>query len=57
MYTKEQQAWLDQGNKITICPPYNRNPDPKKGPVYSKSRARSGCYLPPARNLDFNYSK
>jgi len=28
-----------------------------KGPVYSKSRTRSGCYLPPARDLNFNYSK
>lgn len=57
MYTQEQQAWLDKGNKIKICRPSNRRPEPRKGPVYSKSRDRSGCYLPPARDLNFDYSR
>ena len=57
MYTAEQQAWLNKGNKITVCRPSNRRPEPRKGPVYTFGRDRSGAYLPPIRDLNFDYSK
>ena len=56
MHTHEIQEWINKGNHITICPPSNKRPEPKKGPVYSKNRRRSGSWLPPARNLNFDYS-
>ena len=53
---KEIEAFLAAGGKITKCPPSNKRPEQRKGPIYSKSRARSGCWLPPARDLNFDYS-
>ena len=56
MHTHEIQEWINKGNHVTICPPSNKRPEPKKGPVYSKNRRRCGSWLPPARNLNFDYS-
>jgi len=56
MYTQEIQEWVNKGNHIFICPPSNKRPEVRKGVVYSKNRRRCGSYLPPARDLNFDYS-
>jgi len=56
MYTQEIQEWINKGNHIFICPPSNKRPEVRKGVVYSKNRRRCASYLPPARDLNFDYS-
>jgi len=59
MYTEKEllaiKEFFAKGGKVTICKPYNKRPEPRKGPVYTLGR--KAAWLPAAKDLNFDYSR